>query len=157
MDEQRARYIHGRRGHPVSPPGKEHSCSAPEVAAGSAGHQDSPASLGSGTECVPEALPAEQGAGTQAAAVWLPGFQPREKAEPVRNCATLPRDFVDQVVLQVADLLLAGKKLNTASSQEGSLKTWNGGGRPPTTTTTLLTPSPGLVHSLWYQHRLQVS
>ncbi|XP_020020922.2 probable tRNA (uracil-O(2)-)-methyltransferase isoform X1 [Castor canadensis] len=128
MDEQRARYIHGRRGHPVSPPGKEHSCSAPEVAAGSAGHQDSPASLGSGTECVPEALPAEQGAGTQAAAVWLPGFQPREKAEPVRNCATLPRDFVDQVVLQVADLLLAGKKLNTASSQEGSLKTWNGGG-----------------------------
>jgi tRNASer (uridine44-2'-O)-methyltransferase len=60
----------------------------------------------------------------------VPGFCPREKAERVRNCAALPRDFVDQVVLQVANLLLDRKKFNTGNSEARSLKPWNGGGRP---------------------------
>lgn len=60
----------------------------------------------------------------------MPGFCPREKAERVRNCAALPRDFVDQVVLQVANLLLDRKKFNTGNSEARSLKPWNGGGRP---------------------------
>ncbi|XP_048365676.1 probable tRNA (uracil-O(2)-)-methyltransferase isoform X1 [Sphaerodactylus townsendi] len=34
-------------------------------------------------------------------------FQPRGK-EPVRNCTALPQDFVDRVVLEVANLLLNG-------------------------------------------------
>ncbi|XP_060102143.1 probable tRNA (uracil-O(2)-)-methyltransferase isoform X2 [Heteronotia binoei] len=34
-------------------------------------------------------------------------FQPRGK-EPVRNCTALPQDFVDSVVLEVANLLLSG-------------------------------------------------
>lgn len=37
---------------------------------------------------------------------WGSGFQPREKIETVRNCAALPRDFVDGVVLKVAMALL---------------------------------------------------
>ncbi|KAG8453449.1 hypothetical protein GDO86_000179 [Hymenochirus boettgeri] len=37
---------------------------------------------------------------------WISGFQPREKEQPIRNCALLPRDFVDKIVLQVANLLL---------------------------------------------------
>ncbi|KAE8629026.1 hypothetical protein XENTR_v10000332 [Xenopus tropicalis] len=37
---------------------------------------------------------------------WMPGFQPREKEERIRNCALLPRDFIDKTVLQVAKLLL---------------------------------------------------
>ncbi|CAL8241975.1 unnamed protein product [Merluccius merluccius] len=37
---------------------------------------------------------------------WGVGFQPRERVEKVRNCAALPRDFVDSVVLRVATALL---------------------------------------------------
>ncbi|KAM8897274.1 putative tRNA (uracil-O(2)-)-methyltransferase isoform 2-T2 [Spinachia spinachia] len=37
---------------------------------------------------------------------WGAGFRPRERVEAVRNCAALPRDFVDGVVLQVANVLL---------------------------------------------------
>ncbi|KAM3938670.1 putative tRNA (uracil-O(2)-)-methyltransferase [Leptodactylus fuscus] len=37
---------------------------------------------------------------------WISGFRPRDKVEQVRNCALLPRDFIDKVVLQVAQLLL---------------------------------------------------
>ncbi|XP_031991570.1 probable tRNA (uracil-O(2)-)-methyltransferase isoform X2 [Hylobates moloch] len=127
VDEKRTQYIKSRRGCPVSPPGRELSPSPPWVAAGSAGHCDGQQALDTGVGCVARAWAAEHGAGSQAEGPWLPGFHPREKAERVRNCAALPRDFIDQVVLQVANLLLGGKKLNTRSSQNGSLKTWNGG------------------------------
>ncbi|MBZ3890378.1 putative tRNA (uracil-O(2)-)-methyltransferase [Sciurus carolinensis] len=112
-DEQRTQYIRSRQGCPASLPEGGPSRSAPQVAADGAGHQD--------------VRRAACGAGAPATGLWLPGFHPREKAEPVRNCASLPRDFIDQVVLQVANLLLGGKRLNTGSSQEGILKTWNGG------------------------------
>ncbi|XP_060511490.2 putative tRNA (uracil-O(2)-)-methyltransferase isoform X2 [Panthera onca] len=52
----------------------------------------------------------------------------REKAERVRNCAALPRDFVDQVVLQVGHLLLDAERPCAASAPGGSLKAWNRGG-----------------------------
>lgn len=65
-----------------------------------------------------------------ASSKWLAGFQPREKIQKVRNCATLPRDFTDDVVLQVAKELL---KINQDSSQnsndEDNAGNWNKGGR----------------------------
>ncbi|XP_074848519.1 putative tRNA (uracil-O(2)-)-methyltransferase isoform X2 [Carettochelys insculpta] len=66
---------------------------------------------------------AENEAKTNSSSVWLSGFQPREKVEQVRNCASLPRDFVDVVVLTVANLLLnaAQEKLDV------HLNTWNKG------------------------------
>lgn len=110
MDVQRTRYIHRRRGCPGSPPAPP----APAAAASSADH--------------PDGGPDGHGApDVQAEGLWLPGFRPREKTERVRNCATLPRHFVDQVVLQVADLLLGGKQLNPRSSPGGRLKAWNRG------------------------------
>ncbi|XP_048220110.1 probable tRNA (uracil-O(2)-)-methyltransferase [Perognathus longimembris pacificus] len=114
MDEQRTRYIDGRRCCPVSPPGGERSPSAPRAASGSA-------------EREAEAGPAERGAEDPAARPWLPGFRPRERAPRVRNCAALPPGFVDQVVLQVAELLLGGKRPSSASPREGSSEAWNPG------------------------------
>ncbi|EMP26433.1 Putative tRNA (uracil-O(2)-)-methyltransferase [Chelonia mydas] len=60
--------------------------------------------------------------------VWLSGFQPREKVEQVRNCAALPRDFVDVVVLTVARLLLnAAQKKPWDHTLDVRLNTWNKG------------------------------
>ncbi|XP_026209240.1 probable tRNA (uracil-O(2)-)-methyltransferase [Anabas testudineus] len=56
--------------------------------------------------------------------IWGAGFQPRDKVETVRNCATLPRDFVDGVVLHVANVLLA----MTKSDDGRSSSDWNPGG-----------------------------
>ncbi|XP_038947892.2 probable tRNA (uracil-O(2)-)-methyltransferase isoform X2 [Rattus norvegicus] len=129
MDEQRTRYLHSRQGLPQSLPGGGHAPSVPQIAAhdDDAGHQDSHRTFDAGAECMPEGLAAERGTGAPATGLWVPGFCPREKAERVRNCAALPRDFIDQVVLQVANLLLDGKRFNTGNSEAGSLKTWNGG------------------------------
>uniref|UniRef100_H0WKC2 tRNA (uracil-O(2)-)-methyltransferase n=1 Tax=Otolemur garnettii TaxID=30611 RepID=H0WKC2_OTOGA len=127
VDEQRTQYITSRRGCPVHLPGGKPSPSSPWVAAGCVGHHDGHRALDIRVECAPEAKATEHGAEVQVEGPWLPGFHPRDKAERVRNCATLPRDFIDQVVLQVANLLLGGKELNPRSSQNGSLKTWNGG------------------------------
>ncbi|XP_004571252.1 putative tRNA (uracil-O(2)-)-methyltransferase isoform X2 [Maylandia zebra] len=55
---------------------------------------------------------------------WGAGFQPRDRVEAVRNCAALPRDFVDGVVLRVANALLG----MTAGDGEGSCRDWNQGG-----------------------------
>ncbi|KAM4611261.1 putative tRNA (uracil-O(2)-)-methyltransferase [Polymixia lowei] len=56
---------------------------------------------------------------------WGAGFQPRDRIETVRNCAALPRDFVDGVVMQVANALLGLTKeaisVPTAWNQGGSL------------------------------------
>ncbi|NXO04582.1 TRM44 methyltransferase, partial [Rhinopomastus cyanomelas] len=60
--------------------------------------------------------------------VWMPGFQPRGKVEQIRNCASLPRDFVDDVVLTVANLLLKTVSQNSCSAtRDGNTKTWNQG------------------------------
>ncbi|XP_032623114.2 putative tRNA (uracil-O(2)-)-methyltransferase isoform X2 [Chelonoidis abingdonii] len=60
--------------------------------------------------------------------VWLSGFQPREKVEQVRNCAALPRDFVDDVVLTVASLLLkATQEKPWDHTLDIRLNTWNKG------------------------------
>ncbi|XP_040481374.1 probable tRNA (uracil-O(2)-)-methyltransferase [Ursus maritimus] len=120
MDEQRTQYINSRRGRPVSPHGEAPAPSPSQAAEGCAGHPHGHQALDSGA--------AEGGAEAQADQLWLSGFQPREKAERVRNCATLPRDFIDQVVLQVAHLLLDGEQLNPGSAPRGSSKAWNRGG-----------------------------
>ncbi|KFV76222.1 putative tRNA (uracil-O(2)-)-methyltransferase, partial [Dryobates pubescens] len=63
-----------------------------------------------------------------AGTVWLPGFQPREKVEQVRNCASLPRDFVEDVVLSVANLLLNAAPQNSSPRMHGGgTTTWNQG------------------------------
>lgn len=54
---------------------------------------------------------------------WGAGFQPRDKVETVRNCAALPRDFVEAVVLQVATVLL---DMTAGNSHPGD---WNPGGK----------------------------
>ncbi|XP_064787832.1 probable tRNA (uracil-O(2)-)-methyltransferase [Oncorhynchus masou masou] len=56
---------------------------------------------------------------------WGAGFQPRERIETVRNCAALPRDFVDGIVLRVATSLL-GLTKDEGGDVPG---TWNTGGR----------------------------
>lgn len=126
MDEQRTRYINSRQGCPVSPPGQGLAPPVPGVAASSAdrpdGHPDGHGGPDTGAGRAPEA---------RATGLWLSGFHPREKAERVRNCAALPRDFIDQVVLQVARLLLGGKHMSTGSSQSGRSETWNRGGKCP--------------------------
>ncbi|XP_035467529.1 probable tRNA (uracil-O(2)-)-methyltransferase isoform X3 [Scophthalmus maximus] len=55
---------------------------------------------------------------------WGAGFQPRDRVEMVRNCATLPRDLVDGVVLQVAKVLLG----MTVDDGGGCSADWNRGG-----------------------------
>uniref|UniRef100_A0A3Q1GDU6 tRNA (uracil-O(2)-)-methyltransferase n=1 Tax=Acanthochromis polyacanthus TaxID=80966 RepID=A0A3Q1GDU6_9TELE len=55
---------------------------------------------------------------------WGAGFQPREKIPMVRNCAALSRDFVDSVVLRVANALLG----MTVDDGEGPCSDWNKGG-----------------------------
>ncbi|XP_007255112.3 probable tRNA (uracil-O(2)-)-methyltransferase [Astyanax mexicanus] len=62
---------------------------------------------------------------------WGSGFQPREKIETVRNCAALPRDLIDAVVLKVARALLgltaeAGEEENRSSLKDTNK--WNTGG-----------------------------
>ncbi|XP_051056219.1 probable tRNA (uracil-O(2)-)-methyltransferase isoform X2 [Phodopus roborovskii] len=123
MDEQRTRYIHSRQSHPQSLPGEEDAPTTPQAA----DDHNSHGTFDAGAECMPDSLAAE-GRAAPGTGLWISGFCPREKAERVRNCAALPRDFIDQVVLQVANLLLDGKKLNTRRSEDGSLKTWNEGG-----------------------------
>ncbi|XP_032043007.1 probable tRNA (uracil-O(2)-)-methyltransferase [Aythya fuligula] len=60
--------------------------------------------------------------------IWMPGFQPREKVEQIRNCAALPRDFVDDVVLNVANLLLNTVPQKSCSNTHGgNMNTWNQG------------------------------
>ncbi|XP_049424745.1 probable tRNA (uracil-O(2)-)-methyltransferase [Epinephelus fuscoguttatus] len=53
---------------------------------------------------------------------WGAGFQPRDRVETVRNCAALPRDFVDGVVLRVANVLLG------LTGDDGTSSDWNRGG-----------------------------
>ncbi|XP_053921489.1 probable tRNA (uracil-O(2)-)-methyltransferase isoform X2 [Cuculus canorus] len=63
-----------------------------------------------------------------AGTIWMPGFQPREKVEQIRNCASLPRDFVDDVVLKVANLLLnATPQKSCPNMHGGNTNSWNQG------------------------------
>ncbi|XP_076992410.1 putative tRNA (uracil-O(2)-)-methyltransferase isoform X1 [Tamandua tetradactyla] len=111
IDAQRSQYIKGRQGCPESPPGEDSSWALCRAAAPTAAPRDHHRAQGAQHEDVPGAD-----------GLWLSGFRPRERADPVRNCAALPRDFIDRVVLQVANLLLGG------APPDGSLRTWNPGG-----------------------------
>ncbi|XP_029944139.1 LOW QUALITY PROTEIN: putative tRNA (uracil-O(2)-)-methyltransferase [Salarias fasciatus] len=65
------------------------------------------------------------GDGCPGGGTWGAGFQPRDKAEAVRNCAALPRQLVDGVVLRVAEALLG---MTAGGGGGGGEETWNGGG-----------------------------
>ncbi|XP_064201022.1 probable tRNA (uracil-O(2)-)-methyltransferase [Anguilla rostrata] len=69
--------------------------------------------------------PEEEGAGgpAETGGGWGEGFQPREKAQITRNCASLPRDFIDGVVLRVGRALL---ELNPEERHDPDA--WNRGG-----------------------------
>lgn len=57
---------------------------------------------------------------------WGAGFRPRDKVEMVRNCAALPRVFVEAVVLQVATALL------NMTAEDSHTADWNPGGKDRT-------------------------
>ncbi|XP_013013035.1 probable tRNA (uracil-O(2)-)-methyltransferase isoform X2 [Cavia porcellus] len=124
VDQRRIQYIHSRRG--LS--GGEPPCPALQAAACDAAHPDRDRALGTGAQDDLGDLVPEHGPEAQAGGSWVPGFHPREKVERVRNCAALPRDFTERVVLQVASLLLGGEKPKPGSPREGTQKAWNGGG-----------------------------
>lgn len=110
VDERRRRYIHSRRGRgPAPPPPGAAGAPCPEGGRG----------LDPG--------PGRPGPGVRAEGLWLCGFQPREQVERVRNCARLPRAFIDQVVLRVAGVLLGRKQSEPSSSQSRGAEAWNGG------------------------------
>uniref|UniRef100_A0A8D1WHB1 tRNA (uracil-O(2)-)-methyltransferase n=1 Tax=Sus scrofa TaxID=9823 RepID=A0A8D1WHB1_PIG len=110
VDERRRRYIHSRRGRgPAPPPPGATGAPCPEGGQG----------LDPG--------PGRPGPGVRAEGLWLCGFQPREQVERVRNCARLPRAFIDQVVLRVAGVLLGRKQSEPSSSQSRDAEAWNGG------------------------------
>lgn len=120
VDAQRTQYI-SRRGCPGGPPVEGPSPAPP------APPPPPLAIAGSVDHCPSQHRDSHRAPDAGAEGRWLPGFHPRDKAERVRNCAALPREFVDQVVLQVAELLLGGKQLSPRSSHSGSLKTWDRG------------------------------
>uniref|UniRef100_H3CXQ9 tRNA (uracil-O(2)-)-methyltransferase n=1 Tax=Tetraodon nigroviridis TaxID=99883 RepID=H3CXQ9_TETNG len=64
------------------------------------------------------------GSGEAHGSAWGSGFQPRERVETVRNCAALPRDLVDRVVLRVVGALL-GMAEDGGGGVTGD---WNRGG-----------------------------
>ena len=127
MDEERTRYINSRRGCPGSPCSRGPAPPPPEATPSSAPGPKGHGALDAQPTHTAEAGAGQQGARAPAEGLWLSGFQPREKAERLRNCAALPREFVDQVVLQVAHLLLGRR-----SPADGSVQAWNrGGNRQP--------------------------
>ncbi|KAJ8416464.1 hypothetical protein AAFF_G00357520 [Aldrovandia affinis] len=54
---------------------------------------------------------------------WGEGFKPRDKVELTRNCANLPRDFTDGIVLRVGHALLG-----VSPEERCGKDTWNKGG-----------------------------
>lgn len=107
IEEQRNYYIRGRRALFASS-GVGGTCA-------SQGGQDGPNNYENGQDI------------SSSGSDWGKGFQPREKIEIVRNCAALPRDFVDAVVLKVAKYLLSLTERNTENSEWCDM--WNTGGK----------------------------
>lgn len=117
VDQQRTQYI-SRRRCPAGLPAPGPAPAPPQAEAGSSDVDHCPRS--------PPGGPGVLEAGAEGR--WLPEFHPRDRAERVRNCTTLPREFVDRVVLQVANLLLGGERLSPGSPRRGTVQTWNRGG-----------------------------
>lgn len=81
------------------------------------------------------------GSGDAHGSAWGSGFQPRERLEAVRNCAALPRDLVEGVVLRVAASLLG----MAGDEGGGGTDDWNGGGKRSAPIT--VSPPPSLSRS----------
>ncbi|XP_054855868.1 probable tRNA (uracil-O(2)-)-methyltransferase [Eublepharis macularius] len=108
LDDQRAHYINSRRSCRMTMPDKteglhssENHLAAHNVRGLVAGREGPQNTAGEGA--------------------LICSFQPRGK-EPIRNCTTLPQDFVDSVVLKVANLLLSG-----IQDLSGTSDAWNRG------------------------------
>ncbi|XP_066488715.1 probable tRNA (uracil-O(2)-)-methyltransferase isoform X1 [Tiliqua scincoides] len=109
LDEQRAQYINSRQLCSLTTPdgmdGLYPNSSPPSAS--------SPGGLMADTERLPR---------IDVESVLISGFLPRGK-EQVRNCTALPHDFVDKVVLKVANLLLN----ETQVDMPGNSNAWSRG------------------------------
>ncbi|KAM8970368.1 probable tRNA (uracil-O(2)-)-methyltransferase isoform X2 [Sarcophilus harrisii] len=128
VDKQRTQYIDSRQSCAQIPHSEDSSCSS----SGSTietNHCNHHAYLNYLSDESPEdQFPEDERKVPQENRIWISGFQPRDKIEHVRNCASLPRDFIDHIVLKVANLLLNEKQQNPKDPFIGSSKTWNRGG-----------------------------
>ncbi|XP_036621535.1 probable tRNA (uracil-O(2)-)-methyltransferase isoform X2 [Trichosurus vulpecula] len=129
VDKQRTQYIDSRQSCARIPHSEESSC-ASSGSTIETNHCDHHIYLNCLSDKPPKGqFPENEKKMPQEDGIWINGFQPRDKIEQVRNCASLPRDFIDHIVLKVANLLLNGKQQNLKEDPcDGSSKTWNRGG-----------------------------
>ncbi|XP_074132968.1 putative tRNA (uracil-O(2)-)-methyltransferase [Sminthopsis crassicaudata] len=128
VDKQRAQYIDSRQSCAQIPHSEDSSCSSSGSTV-ETNHCDHHAYLNCLSDESPkDQFPEDEKKVPQENRIWISGFQPRDKIEHVRNCASLPRDFIDHIVLKVANLLLNEKQQNPKDPCIGSSKTWNRGG-----------------------------
>ena len=141
-EERRASYIQSRRSSSGSGSGSVVPPRPPSVADGDGGDHDDGGGGGGGEGpgdgehggggggCHDNGDPEPAGPPGND---WGAGFQPRERVEKVRNCAALPRDFVDGVVLRVAKALLGLAEDDggppTPTPAAAADVVWNPGGR----------------------------
>ncbi|XP_020847928.1 putative tRNA (uracil-O(2)-)-methyltransferase isoform X1 [Phascolarctos cinereus] len=129
VDKQRTQYIDSRQSCAQIHHSEDSSCSSSGSTIETK-HCDHHTYLNCLSDEPPKGqFPENEGKVPQEDGIWINGFQPRDKIEQVRNCASLPRDFIDHIVLKVANLLLNGKQQNAKEDPcDGSSKTWNRGG-----------------------------
>ncbi|XP_043825507.1 probable tRNA (uracil-O(2)-)-methyltransferase isoform X2 [Dromiciops gliroides] len=129
VDKQRTQYIDSRQSCAQLPHGEDSSCSSSGCTI-ETNHCEHHTYLNYLSDELPKGqFPENERKVPQENGIWINGFQPRDKIEQVRNCASLPRDFIDHIVLKVANLLLNGKQQNPKEeSSDRSSKTWNRGG-----------------------------
>ncbi|XP_072476225.1 probable tRNA (uracil-O(2)-)-methyltransferase isoform X2 [Notamacropus eugenii] len=129
FDKQRTRYIEHRQSCGQIPQSEDSSCSSLGSTIETS-HCDHHTYLNCLSDEPPQGqFPENERKVPQEGGIWINGFQPRDKIEQVRNCASLPRDFIDHIVLKVANLLLNGTQQNLKKdSIDGSSETWNRGG-----------------------------
>lgn len=110
LDEQRTCYINSHQCYSVTAPGEVEGLRPSENQPAASHAMD----LATGREVLKN---------IDVEGALISRFQPRGK-EPVRNCTALPQDFVDSVVLKVANLLLSG-----IQDSSGTSDAWSQGGK----------------------------
>ncbi|XP_069782261.1 probable tRNA (uracil-O(2)-)-methyltransferase isoform X3 [Narcine bancroftii] len=122
LDDERSQYIRERRSCSLSTENNNLSASASLFAHNLTHCSTVERSMTQGSSAEVDSVAAKK---------WLAGFQPREKVQKLRNCATLDRDFTDHVVLQVAKALLKINQDSCKNDNEDSTGYWNKGGSLP--------------------------
>ncbi|XP_029447650.1 probable tRNA (uracil-O(2)-)-methyltransferase isoform X2 [Rhinatrema bivittatum] len=127
VDEQRCQYINQKRSNPaILSSDTELHHSTTDSAIGS-GYCNDPKSVSDTND---KSMTLSSGKDMEAAnsKTWISEFQPRGKTEQIRNCASLPRDFIDRVVLKVAcSLLTTNENDQDGRIYAGSGDIWNRG------------------------------